>query len=131
MTRLLIVAAGGALGAVARYGVGIWAQRLFPAAQWPWATLTVNVVGGLLMGLLAGWLAFRGGAHSESLRMFAAVGVLGGFTTFSAFSLEAALMIERRQLAMAGGYVAASVVLSIAALFIGLMVARRAFGAAL
>ena len=131
MTRLFIVAAGGALGAVARYGVGVWAQRLFPTTQWPWATLTVNVVGGLLMGLLAGWLAFRGGAHSESLRLFAAVGVLGGFTTFSAFSLEAALMIERRQLAMAGGYVAASVVLSIAALFIGLMVARRAFGAAL
>lgn len=131
MTRFLIVAAGGALGAVARYGVGVWTQRLFPTAQWPWATLTVNVVGGLLMGLLAGWLAFRGGAHGESLRLFAAVGVLGGFTTFSAFSLEAALMIERRQLAMAGGYVAASVVLSIAALFIGLMVARRAFGAAL
>jgi CrcB protein len=131
MTRVLIVAAGGALGAVARYGVGVWAQRLLPTAQWPWATLTVNVVGGLLMGLLAGWLAFRGGTHSESLRLFAAVGVLGGFTTFSAFSLEAALMIERRQLAMAGGYVAASVVLSIAALFIGLMVARRAFGAAL
>jgi len=131
MTRLFIVAAGGALGAVARYGVGVWAQRLFPTAQWPWATLTVNVVGGLLMGLLAGWLAFRGGANSESLRLFAAVGVLGGFTTFSAFSLEAALMIERRQLAIAGGYVAASVVLSIAALFIGLMVARRAFGAAL
>ena len=131
MTRLLIVAAGGALGAVARYGVGVWTQRLLPTAQWPWATLTVNVVGGLLMGVLAGWLAFRGGANSESLRLFAAVGVLGGFTTFSAFSLEAALMIERRQLAMAGGYVAASVLLSIAALFIGLMVARRAFGAAL
>lgn len=131
MTRLLIVAAGGALGAVARYGVGAWTLRLFPTAQWPWATLAVNVVGGLLMGLLAGWLAFRGGVNSESLRLFAAVGVLGGFTTFSAFSLEAALMIERRQLAMAGGYVAASVVLSIAALFIGLMVARRAFGAAL
>jgi len=131
LTRLLIVAAGGALGAMARYGVGVWAHRLIPTAAWPWATLTVNVVGGLLMGLLAGWLAFRGGAHGESLRLFAAVGVLGGFTTFSAFSLEAALMIERRQLAMAGGYVAASVVLSIAALFIGLMVARRAFGAAL
>jgi CrcB protein len=131
MTRLLIVAAGGALGAVARYGVGVWAQRLFPTAQWPWATLTVNLVGGLLMGLLAGWLAFRGGAHGENLRLFAAVGLLGGFTTFSAFSLEAALMIERRQTAMAGGYVAASVILSIAALFIGLMVARRAFGAPL
>ena len=127
MTRFLIVAAGGALGAVARYGLA----RLFPATGWPWATLTANVAGGLLMGLLAGWLAFRGGAHSESLRLFAAVGVLGGFTTFSAFSLEAALMIERREFALAGGYVAASVVLSIAALFVGLMVARRAFGAAL
>ena len=127
MTRFLIVAAGGALGAVARYGIG----RLLPATGWPWATLTVNVVGGLLMGLLTGWLAFRGGAVSESLRLFAAVGVLGGFTTFSAFSLETVLMIERRQLAMAGGYVAASVALSVLALFIGLMVARRAFGAAL
>ena len=127
MTRFLIVAAGGALGAVARYGLA----RLLPATGWPWPTLTANVVGGLLMGLLAGWLAFRGGAHSESIRLFAAVGVLGGFTTFSAFSLEAALMIERRQLAMAGGYVAASVALSVVALFLGLMVARRAFGAAL
>ena len=131
MTRLLLIAAGGALGAVARYGVGVWAVRLFPAAQWPWGTLAVNVFGGLLMGLLAGWLAFRGGLHSESIRLFAAVGVLGGFTTFSAFSLETALLIERRQFAMAGGYVAASVVLSIIALFVGLMVARRAFGAAL
>lgn len=131
MTRLLIVAAGGALGAMARYGVGAFAVRLFPAAQWPWGTLAVNVVGGLLMGLLTGWLAFRGGLNSESIRLFAAVGVLGGFTTFSAFSLETALMIERRQFAMAGGYVALSVVLSIAALFIGLTVARRAFGAAL
>lgn len=131
MTRFLIVAAGGALGAVARYSVGVWAQRLFPAAQWPWVTLSVNVLGGLLMGLLAGWLAFRGGAHGEAIRLFAAVGVLGGFTTFSAFSLETVLLIERRQFALAGGYVAASVILSIAALFVGLMVARRAFGAAL
>jgi CrcB protein len=131
MTRLLLVAAGGALGAIARYGVGVWAFRLFPVAHWPWATLTVNVAGGLLMGLLTGWLAFRSGAHGESIRLFAAVGLLGGFTTFSAFSLEVALMIERRQFAMAGGYAAAAVVLSVAALFIGLMVARRAFGAAL
>jgi CrcB protein len=127
MTRFLIVAAGGALGAVARYGVGRW----LPATAWPWGTLTVNLVGGLLMGLLTGWLAFRGGAQSESIRLFAAVGVLGGFTTFSAFSLETALMIERRQFAMAGGYAVASVVLSVAALFAGLMLARRAFGAAL
>ncbi|KQY91279.1 fluoride efflux transporter CrcB [Brevundimonas sp. Root1423] len=127
MTRFLIVAAGGALGAVARYGLA----RLLPATGWPWATLTANVAGGLLMGLLAGWLAFRGGVHGESIRLFAAVGVLGGFTTFSAFSLETALMIERREFALAGGYVAASVSLSVLALFIGLMVARRAFGAAL
>ena len=131
MTRLLIIAAGGALGAVARHGVGVWAVRLFPAAQWPWGTLAVNVVGGLLMGLLAGWLAFRGGLHSESIRLFAAVGVLGGFTTFSAFSLETVLMIERRQFAMASGYVAISVAASVIALFLGLMLARRAFGAAL
>lgn len=130
MTRFLIVAAGGALGAVARYGVGTLAGRL-GASHWPWGTLTVNVVGGLLMGALTGWLAFRGGLHAESIRLFAAVGILGGFTTFSAFSLETALMIEKRQLALAGGYVVASVVLSILALFIGLMVARRAFGAAL
>ena len=127
MTRLLIVAAGGALGAVARYGVG----RLLPATGWPWPTLTVNLVGGLLMGLLAGWLAFRGGAQGETIRLFAAVGLLGGFTTFSAFSLETALMIEKRQFTLASGYVAASVVLSIAALFLGLTIARRAFGAAL
>lgn len=127
MTRLLIVAAGGAFGAVARYGVG----RLLPATGWPWPTLTVNVVGGLLMGLLAGWLAFRGGAQGETIRLFAAVGLLGGFTTFSAFCLETALMIEKRQFALASGYVAASMVLSTAALFLGLMIARRAFGAAL
>ena len=131
MTRFLIVAAGGALGAMARYGTGVVVGRLFGNMAWPWATLSVNIVGGLLMGALTGWLAFRGGLHAESIRLFAAVGILGGFTTFSAFSLETALMIEKRQIALAGGYVAASVVLSILALFIGLMVARRAFGAAL
>ncbi len=131
MTRFLLVALGGALGSMARYGVGFAATRFSPAAAWPWSTLTVNVVGGLAMGLLAGWLGLRGGVGHDSVRAFAAVGLLGGFTTFSAFSLETALMIERRQFALAGGYVAASVALSVLALFIGLMVARRAFGAAL
>lgn len=126
MTRFLIVAAGGALGAVARYGIG----RIPPLAGWPTSTLVVNVLGGLLMGALTGWLAFRGGTNSDAIRLFAAVGVLGGFTTFSAFSLETVQLIERRQFAIAGGYVLASVVLSVAALFLGLMVARRAFGAA-
>lgn len=130
MTRFLLVAGGGALGAMARYGLGIVATRIAPNAAWPWGTFAANLIGGLLMGLLAGWLALRAGAHQDSIRLFAAVGVLGGFTTFSAFSLETALMIERRQFAIAGGYVAASVVLSVVALFLGLMIARRVFGAA-
>ena len=131
MMRFLLVGLGGAIGAMARYGVGLAAMRLAPGATWPWATLTVNVVGGLLMGLLVGWMAERAGAGQENIRLLGAVGVLGGFTTFSAFSLETVLMIERRQYAVAGGYVLASVVISILALFLGLMTARRVFGAAL
>lgn len=127
MTRLLLVALGGAIGASARYGLGLAALRLAPNAAWPWGTFAANVIGGLLMGLLTGWLALRGGAGQETVRLFAAVGVLGGFTTFSAFSLETMLMIERRQWALAGGYVGLSVVLAVAALFVGLMIARRAF----
>ncbi|WP_309627448.1 fluoride efflux transporter CrcB [Brevundimonas sp.] len=128
MTRLLLVALGGALGSMARYGVGLGAARLFPASTWPWGTLTVNVVGGLVMGLLVGWMSLKAGAGHESVRAFTAVGVLGGFTTFSAFSLETALMIERREYGLAGAYVLLSVVLAVAALMAGLMLARRAFG---
>ena len=129
ITRFLLVAAGGALGSMARYGLGLAAMRLAPNAAWPWGTFGANVLGGLAMGLLVGWLAFRGGAQQETIRLFAAVGILGGFTTFSSYSLEAALMIERRQLGLAAAYVAGSVVLAVAALFVGLMIARRAFGA--
>lgn len=131
MTRLLLVALGGALGSMARYGVGLGAARLFPASTWPWGTLTVNVVGGLAMGLLVGWMGLRAGAGQETVRVFAAVGLLGGFTTFSAFSLETVLMIERREYGLAGAYVLLSVVLAVAALMAGLMLARRAFGDAL
>ena len=127
MTQFLLVAVGGALGAVARYGLGLTVGRLAPGAGWPRGTLAANISGGLLMGLLAGWLALKAGAGQESLRLFAAVGVLGGFTTFSAFSLEAALMIERRELATAFVYAVGSVVLAIAALFVGLMIARKLF----
>ena len=127
MTRLLLVALGGAIGASARYGLGLAVLRLAPGAAWPWGTFTANLIGGLLMGLLVGWLALKGGAEQEAIRLFAAVGILGGFTTFSAFSLETMLMIERRQWALAGGYVVLSVVLAIAALFVGLMIARRVF----
>ena len=101
MTRLLLVAIGGALGSMARYGVGVAATRILPGATMPWGTLSVNVIGGLLMGLLTGWLALRGGAEQETVRVFAAVGILGGFTTFSAFSLETVLMLERKQFGLA------------------------------
>ncbi len=126
MIKLLLVALGGAVGSSARYLFGVQATRLF-GAGWPYGTLGVNVVGGLLMGVLAGWLAHRGGVDQERWRVLLGVGVLGGFTTFSAFSLETALMIERRDYAGAAGYVALSVVLSVGALFAGLLLSRRVF----
>lgn len=126
MDKVLLVAAGGAAGAVARYGLGVQTLRLF-GAGWPYGTFIANLLGGLLMGVLAGFLAFKGGADQEKLRLLLGVGVLGGFTTFSAFSLETALMIERRAYGVAASYTAASVLLSITALFVGLILARRVF----
>jgi fluoride exporter len=121
MPNLLLVMLGGAIGAGLRHLAGVVAlARLGPG--FPWGTLFVNLAGGLLIGLLAGWFV-RAGAN-EPMRLFLAVGVLGGFTTFSAFSLETFLMIERGQLAAAAAYVALSVIGSIALLFLGLMAVR-------
>ncbi len=117
---------------MARYGVGLAAGRLTPGSGWPWGTLSVNIIGGLIMGLVVGWLSLRdgvGGPLQENIRVFAAVGILGGFTTFSAFSLETVLMIERRQYGLAAAYVCLSVALCVIAVFAGLLIARRAFGA--
>jgi CrcB protein len=123
MPSLLIVMLGGAIGAGARHLVGsVTLARLGPG--FPWGTLGVNLAGGLLMGLLAGWLARAGG--SEATRLFFAVGVLGGFTTFSAFSLEVFLMIERGQYGIAAAYILTSVVGSILLLFLGLWLWRTA-----
>ena len=121
MNHLLLVALGGAIGASFRHLAGIGALRLMGAA-FPWGTLFVNVIGSVVMGLFIAWLVKRGG--SNELRLFFATGVLGGFTTFSAFSLDVANMIERGSMMPAFGYIAASVIISILALFIGLWFGR-------
>lgn len=119
MNPIFPVMAGGAIGAALRYLVSL---ALAGRNGFPFGTFAVNLIGAFAMGLLAA-LVLRG-AVSESVRLFVGVGILGGFTTFSAFSLESFQMIERGQMAMAAGYAVASVVGSIAALAIGYAVAR-------
>jgi CrcB protein len=129
LSAALTVFAGGGAGAVLRYEVGrgltgwLGAQAV---TAFPWATLTVNVVGSLAMGLLAGFLARHGGASGEALRLLIGVGLLGGFTTFSSFSLELMLLIERGQpgLAFLDGVV--SVLAGLTGLYLGLIVMRIA-----
>jgi CrcB protein len=122
MSNFLLVALGGGLGAAGRYGVSL-AMPLKPG-EWPWATFCVNVVGSLAIGVLAGWLSTRGDA-GEPWRLFLGVGVLGGFTTFSAYSLETLRMVERGEWPMAIMYVLGSVLAGLAAVAIGAEVARR------
>lgn len=122
MPVVLWVAAGGAIGAAARYGVNVWSGRLFGDA-FPWHTLSVNVLGCFIMGLLVGAMALRLNVGNE-LRAFLTTGILGGFTTFSAFSLDFALLVERKALTAAGFYAAGSVLLSLAAIFAGLALVR-------
>lgn len=123
MQTMLLIGAGGALGALGRYGAGVFVGR-FWAGPLPLATLLVNVVGSLAMGLLIGFLARYVPAWQNEARLFLAVGLLGGFTTFSAFSLDAVTLIERGQSGLALLYVLASVIVSILALFAGLMLMR-------
>lgn len=122
----LHVALGGAIGSVLRYQVGrAMTHWLGPQAvtAFPWATLAVNLLGSLAMGLLAGWLA-RHGEHGEQLRLLLGVGLLGGFTTFSAFSLEMAMLLQRGQSVQAFAYITASVLMGLVALQLGLLVMR-------
>src|SRR5690606_28228698 len=107
MSNILLVMAGGAIGSALRYFAGRLAFHLW-GPGWPWGTLAVNVIGGLAMGLLAGILAARA-QGGEVIRLLLAVGLLGGFTTFSSFSLETWLMVERGELLSALAYVSASV----------------------
>ncbi len=124
MTAVLQVALGGAIGAVLRYLMGVGMIRLWGVTAFPLPILTVNIIGSFLMGVFVVVAAHRGLTHLSPLVM---TGLLGGFTTFSAFSLEAVTLYERGDVGQAAVYVAASVVLSIGGLMAGLWVARGMF----
>ncbi|MCB1381541.1 MAG: fluoride efflux transporter CrcB [Notoacmeibacter sp.] len=126
MVHTLLVALGGGIGAALRHLTGMATLRLF-GPGFPIGTMTVNIVGSFVMGLFVAWLARKSGVAPE-LRLFFATGLLGGFTTFSSFSLDVSVLYERGDIAQAAAYVAASVILSIAALFFGLWVARSFAG---
>jgi len=137
LINALLVMLGGAFGSLGRYLLGMaaagwWKHLSWPYNEWPLGTFMANVTGGLVMGLIMG--ALFGplkdvivSAHAERWRLLLAVGVLGGFTTFSSFSLEVVLMLERRAYALAALYAGLSVTLSIAAVMLGLLVMRRVF----
>ena len=118
----LIVFLGAGLGGAARHGVNVAAARLL-GYGFPFGTLIVNLAGSLAMGLLAGWFAYRTGIN-QHVQLFLTTGILGGFTTFSAFSLDAALLIERHAYVSAAAYVLGSVLVSIVAVFVGLALFR-------
>lgn len=126
MRAFLVVFLGAGLGGALRHGANLGAARLFPGTLGA-GTLTVNIIGSLLMGILIESLALKFDALQQ-WRLFLATGVLGGFTTFSAFSLEAALLYERGQLAASLLYVLISVIGSIVALFVGLLLVRHFAG---
>ncbi|WP_208350092.1 fluoride efflux transporter CrcB [Pseudaestuariivita rosea] len=120
---LIQVAAGGAIGAGCRYLTGIAMLRVV-GPGFPWATMLVNGLGSFLMGVFVVYAAERAATH---LGPFVMIGLLGGFTTFSAFSLDAFSLYERGDMAAAAGYVLGSVVVSLLALFVGVMIGRGAF----
>lgn len=120
----LLVFLGGGIGAALRHGVNVTAGKLVGCA-FPYGTLFINLTCSLVMGLIAEWLALKG-YLPQHWRLFIMTGILGGYTTFSAFSLETALLYERGQVFAAGAYVVASVVLSVGGLFAGLWIVRAA-----
>jgi CrcB protein len=122
MGMVLAIAAGGAVGSVARYGTMVWLGRWL-GTGFPYGTLAVNVIGGFVMGALIEAMALAW-SPSETLRVFLTVGILGGFTTFSTFSLDAWYLIQRGDVALAALYIVASVILSIGGLVAGLYLTR-------
>lgn len=123
LTGYLLVFVGGGLGATLRQLINVTCARCIGTA-FPWGTFIINITGSTVMGLIAGYLAFKGQA-SQPWRLFLMTGILGGYTTFSAFSLDTALLYERGELTLAALYVIGSVVLSIAGLFAGLAIVRH------
>jgi CrcB protein len=122
MTHLLLVGAGGAIGSILRYLVGLWTVHRF-GAGFPWGTLGVNITGSFLIGVLAEVIMRKFGASPE-MRVFLITGVPGGYTTFSAFSLDAITLFERGDVMLSVIYVVASVALSLLAVFSGLALMR-------
>jgi CrcB protein len=119
----LIVFLGGGVGAAIRHGVNIAVLRML-GPNFPYATVFINITGSIIMGMTAAYFAFKGDA-SQHWRLFFTTGVLGGYTTFSTFSLDAALLYERDQFMLAATYVLASVILSLIGLFAGLATVRH------
>jgi fluoride exporter len=119
----LLVFIGGGLGSTLRYLVNVICPR-YLGADFPYHTFIINITGSTVMGLIAGYLALRGEA-AASWRLFLMTGILGGYTTFSAFSLDAAMLYERGEIGAALFYVVGSVVFSIAGLFAGLALVRH------
>lgn len=115
----LIVFVGAGIGGALRHGVNVWAVRMF-GLGFPFGTLIVNVLGSFAMGVLVGLFAYRAGLVPQHARLFLTTGILGGFTTFSTFSLDAALLFERHSYSMAMTYIVVSVFTSLVALFLGL-----------
>jgi CrcB protein len=122
MLGYVLVFVGAGIGGALRHGVNLSTARTF-GTGFPYGTLTVNVVGSLVMGVLAGYFAFRGEA-TQAWRLFLTTGILGGFTTFSSFSLDTALLYERGELGLTLLYVAVSFACSVGALFVGLWAVR-------
>ncbi|SCX00516.1 camphor resistance protein CrcB [Agrobacterium sp. DSM 25558] len=125
MLNIALVAIGGAIGSIARYLVGVWSVR-FAGPNFPLGTLTVNVVGAFLIGLTVEVIARRFDASSE-MRVFLVTGVIGGFTTWSSFTLDAVVLFERGEIGLSALYLGASLLVSFAAIFAGLALGRALF----
>ncbi|HVZ13372.1 MAG TPA: fluoride efflux transporter CrcB [Bauldia sp.] len=124
MLQVLLVFVGGGIGSIVRHGFNVGIGRLWPN-DFPAATLIINVLGSFTMGVVVAWFAFRStGGLSQHARLFLTTGFLGGFTTFSTFSLDAATLIERDAYLTAAGYVVGSVGLGLLGLFVGLWLVR-------